>query len=119
VILEKQYTNESATSSIELLKLAKNAMRDYSTLEREYNISLIDASNIRGYIGQELTIGLPIKISSEEYYDGYDDIKTSLNQYLFISDLSYNLRSDSNVSVTVNSIKYEDKLIRQLAKLIR
>lgn len=119
VILEKKYTNTSATTSEELLKMAKLAMRDYSQLEREYNISLIDASHLRGYEGQELSIGLPIQLSAEEYYDGYDDIKTSLNQYLFITDLSYNLRSDSNVSITVNSIKYEDKLIRQLAKLIR
>jgi hypothetical protein len=71
------------------------------------------------YLGQELKIGESILIDAEEYYDDPDDIYKSLSQYLFISDISYSLRKNSDIQVTVNTIKYQDKLIQRLVKLIK
>lgn len=118
VVLETNYTNEDAGTSAELLTLAENYFKDLSRPERNYNISVIDALKLDGYNGQEVNIGDPIQIDAEEYYDEYDDIKKTLSQYLFVTDISYDLRKDTDIQLTVNSIKYQDKLIRRLAKLI-
>ena len=118
VILETNYTNQDAGTPTELLTLATNYFKDLSRPERNYNISVIDALKLGGYNGQEINIGDPIQIDAEEYYDEYDDVKKTLSQYLFVTDISYNLRKDTDIQLTVNSIKYQDKLIRRLAKLI-
>lgn len=119
VILEENYSNEDATTSAELMESASYYFRDLSEPERQYNLTLIDINNLKGYHGEELTIGKPIAINAEDYYDSYDEIKTTLNQYLFITDINYTLRSDSDIGLTVNSIKYQDKLIKRLVKLIK
>lgn len=134
VLLEDSFSNPQASSSLELYTLAKTAFKDKQEPERSYSISLINAYNtlmVRNihtdsndlswnkYNGQELKIGESILVDAEEYYGSLDDIYQSLTQYLFISDISYDLRKDSDIQVTVNSIKYEDKLIQRLVKLIK
>jgi hypothetical protein len=100
--------------------MAKMAFRDYSNIEANYNISVIDPYTLKGYIGQELKIGDAIELIAEELYpDLNSDIYKSLNQYLYISDINYDLRSDKDIQITVNDIKYQDKVIGQLIKLIR
>ena len=114
------------------------AFKDKQKPERSYNISLIDAYNTvqiktqeesdrwsnnktswTDYRGQELKIGDGILVDVEEYYDTPDNIYQDLSQYLFITDISYDLRKDSDINITVNTIKYQDKLIKRLAKLIK
>lgn len=119
VVLESKYENKDATTSEELFNLSTNAFKDLSQPERNYNISIIDLASLSGYQGQELCIGDSILLDAEDYYEEYDDIKTTLSQYLFITDISYTLRKDSNISLTVNSIKYQEKLIQRLVKLIK
>ena len=119
ILLESSYSNDTASTAAELYFFASNAFKDMAAPERAYNIALIDTQHLKGYQGQELKIGDSIAINSGEYYNGEDDIKKSLSQFLFITDISYNLRSDSDLTLTVNSIKYQDKLIQRLAKLIR
>ena len=82
--------------------------------ENGYSISIIDISNILGYYGQEITIGDGIKIKTEA-----DALRNALSQYLFVTDISYDLRKDNGIQLTVNSIKYQDKLIQRLVKLIK
>jgi hypothetical protein len=128
--LEESYSNKNATTSKELFSLATIAFKDKQEPEKGYSISLInpaqdllvkdgDSFNYKRYSGQELKIGEGILLNADEYYDNYDDVYKTLSQYLFISDISYNLRKDSDIQVTVNSIKYQDKLIQRLAKLIK
>ena len=117
-ILETTFSSQDAGTSTELLTLATNYFKDLSRPERNYNIAVIDVSKLDGYRGQEINIGDPIQIDAEEYYDEYDDVKKTLSQYLFVTDVSYDLRKDTDIQLTVNSIKYQDKLIRRLAKLI-
>ena len=99
--------------------MAKLAFKDYTSPEKQYNITLIDAAALDGYQGQELDIGDSILIRTADYYDAVDETYRALNQYLFISDIGYSLRQDTNISLTVNTIKYQDKLLQSLVKLIR
>ena len=119
IFLENTYSNENARSSLQLLQMAKLAFKDYTSPEKQYNITLIDAAALDGYQGQELDIGDSILIRTADYYDAVDETYRALNQYLFISDISYSLRQDTNISLTVNTIKYQDKLLQSLVKLIR
>ena len=99
--------------------MAKLAMQDFNNIEREYNITTIDTFALKGYEGQQINIGDSIALNAEELYTGFDDIKESLKQYLFVTDINYTLRQDTDVNLTVNKIKYQDKMIQQLAKLIK
>lgn len=120
LIYEQTYTNENATSAGELLQMAQYAFQDYNTPETNYNISIIDLTSLKGYQGQELKIGDGVEVDASELYSNIDsDIYRSLSQYLFITDINYDLRRDDNIQLTVNSIKYQDKVIGQLIKLIR
>lgn len=120
LIYEQSFSNEDATTSRELLKMAQYAFKDYNEPENNYNISIIDTSYLKGYQGQNLNIGDSIEVVASEIYDDTNsDIYRSLSQYLYITDISYDLRRDDNVQLTVNSIKYQDKVIGQLIKLIR
>lgn len=120
IILESKFSDEDATTSKDLLLLAQNAFKDKSMPERGYNISLINnIDQFYGYKGQELKIGDSIRLKANEFYDGFDDISNSLNQLLFITDIKYNLRKDTDINLTVNAIKYQDKLIQRLVKLIQ
>ena len=119
VILESNYSNTDAIDSQGLYLAASNYFKDLYNPERQYNITIIDVNHLKGYSGQQLRIGDPIKVNADEYYDEYDDVKEALKQYLFISDLSYSLRSDADIGITVNTIKYQDKLLQRLVKLIK
>ncbi len=117
VIYERTYSNENAADSDELYELASLAFKDYMIPERNYSITIINNHELN-YNGEELRIGDPIKINVEEYYNIYDSLYKSLSQYLFITDISYSLRSPTDFSLTVNNIKYSDKLLKRLVKLI-
>lgn len=120
LIYEQSYTNEDVTSSKELLTMAQWAFKDYTQPESNYNISVIDSNTLKGYKGQELSIGDGIEVNATELYDDAgSDIYKSLVQYLYITDINYDLRQDDNIQLTVNSIKYRDKVIGELVKLIR
>ena len=119
IFLENVYENQDARTSMQLLKMAKIAFKDYTAPEKQYNITVLDAAALDGYVGQELKIGDSILLNTSDYYDAIDETYRALNQYLFISDISYNLRTDSDISLTVNIIKYQDKLLQSIVKLIR
>ena len=119
ILLEDNFSSSDATTSSELLLLAKYAMKDKTRPERDYRITYINSSALDGYVDSELKIGDGILIDASEYYDEIDNVTSSLSQYLFITDISYDLRKDSDIQLTVNSIKYQDKLIQRLAKLIK
>lgn len=118
VLFEKSYTNSDATTSEKLYDAAMNELLDTTTPERSYNMSIIDWHSLKGYDGHELRIGDPIKINADELYSDKDFVYHSLSQLLFISDISYTLRDPSSLSVTVNNVKYSDKLINRLVSLI-
>ena len=118
VLFEKSYTNSDATTSEELYDAAMNELLDTTIPERSYNMSIIDWHSLKGYDGHELRIGDPIKINADELYSDKDFVYQSLSQLLFISDISYTLRDPSSLSVTVNNVKYSDKLINRLVSLI-
>jgi hypothetical protein len=119
-----------ATNSLDLLQSAKYAMKDYSDPEKQYSLSLINNVNLFQITNEnqqliykpvttKINIGDPIKVNALEYRDQLDDIYQMLAQYLFVTDISYNLRIDGDLQVTVNNLKYQDKLIKSLVKLIK
>ena len=119
ILLESVYSNQDATSPQDLYVLASNFLKDKTEPEKGYSISIIDLDRLQGYYGQELSISTGIEINVEEYYDNSDYLSKALSQYLFITDISYDLRKPSDIQITVNSIKYQDKLIQRLVKLIK
>lgn len=119
LLLENVYTNENATNSLDLLKMAKLYFKDLNTPERQYNITVIDTASLDNYKGEEIRIGDGIRVNAQEFYNEYDVIYQSLSQYLFVSDISYSLRQVTDISLTVNDIKYSDKMIQRLVKLIK
>lgn len=119
VFLEKVYSNNNVRSSKQLLQMSLLVMQDYTAPEKQYNITTIDIAALEGYTGQELTIGDNILLETSDFYTDVDDMYRSLNQYLFISDISYSLRQDTDIKLTVNTIKYQDKLLQSIVKLIR
>lgn len=119
VVLENSYTNNDATTTNELYTAAYYYFLDLTKPERQYNISITDLYLLKGYHGQELKIGDPIELRADDFYSKQDLIYKSLKQYLFISDLSYDLRNQSKLTVTINNVKYSDKLINRLVSLIK
>ena len=117
--LEKVYSNDDITSSEELRKMARLELQRYSRPEFNYNITINDVYSLWGYKSHMLNIGDPILLDTTSYYQEFDQLTTALNQYLFITDISYDLRTDFGISVTVNNLKYTDKLMQQLVSLIR
>lgn len=119
LLLENVYTNENATNSVDLLKMAQLYFKDLNTPERAYNITVIDTASLMNYNGAEIRLGDGIQIRANELYNEYDAIYQSLSQVLFVSDIGYSLRNVTDISLTVNDIKYSDKMIQRLAKLLR
>jgi len=124
MILQNSYKNENATSSLELLQMAQYAFKHQSNPEAEYSISVLNSADLKGldghsYYGQEIRIGDGIKVDAQAYYNEYDQIYRSLSQYLFISKISYSLRNPIDISLTVNDVQYEDKIVQRLVKLIK
>lgn len=137
LLLERDYNDPDAMDSLELLQKAKYAFKDYENPEAEYFLTLIKSPELRRinrYIkdnetveiipstaiyGQEIRIGDSIRLRAEEYYNEYDQIYSSLSKYLFITEISYTLRDSANFSVTVNDVRYQDKLIQRLVRLMK
>ena len=127
--MENKFTPEDASNSWEVYVLSKNAFKDLSYPEKDYSLKVINStqllmidnggSNWVKYADKELTIGEAIAINSNDLYKNFDEVKRSLQQYLFITDISYTLRNDTDVQLTVNIIKYQDKIIRRLVNLIK
>lgn len=119
LFFEGVFEYPTATTSQELYDMASYYFKEKSKPEINYSITVLDPHSLKGYQGEELKIGYPILIDATEYPLESLKVKKSIDQYLFITDISYSLRSDTNINITVNSIKYDDKLIQKLAKLIR
>lgn len=124
LILENNYENTTATKSTDLLKLAQYAFRDYQKPEAQYNITTIDLSSLANYQnfdyeGVEIRVGDGIRINAQDYYNSYDTLYKDLSQFLFVTSIQYDLRKATDISLGVNSIKYQDKLIDKLIQYIR
>ena len=119
IILEEVYSDSDAISSNDLLKGARNYLRQYYQPENNYSVSVINRSDLEGP-GYVPKIGQGILIDPTYYVKrSSKNFTSAIQQYLFVTDISYTLRSNSDIRLTVNSIKYSDKLIQRMAKLIK
>ena len=119
VVLENSYNNSTAVNADELYIAASNYFKDKAAPEKQYNISIIDIYNLKGYNNQKIQVTDQIRLAGQDFYDEIDELKDLINQPLFVSEISYSLRSDGDIKLTVNVIKYQDKLIRKLVSLIK
>lgn len=119
VILENSYSNSTAVNAEELYVAASNYFKDKAAPEKQYNISVIDIYSLKGYNNQKIQVTDQIRLAGQDFYDEMDELKDLINQPLFVSEISYSLRSDGDIKLTVNTIKYQDKLIRKLVSLIK
>ena len=119
VILENSYSNSTAVNAEELYIAASNYFKDKAAPEKQYNISVIDIYSLKGYNNQKIQVTDQIRLAGQDFYDEMDELKDLINQPLFVSEISYSLRSDGDIKLTVNTIKYQDKLIRKLVSLIK
>lgn len=118
LIIEQSYENTDALTSEELYNFAYAQFKDINKPEYDFSATVIEATKLKGYTGQELHIGDPIKIEMQSVMDaGKDNI--SLQQLLYISGINYSLRKDSSTELTLNTLKYNDKLAQKLARLIK
>ena len=118
LVVEQSYENTDALTSEELYNFAYAQFKDINKPEYDFSATVIEATKLKGYTGQELHIGDPIKIEMQDVMDTGKD-NTSLQQLLYISGISYSLRKDSSTELTLNTLKYNDKLAQKLAKLIK
>lgn len=118
-ILENSYSNSTAVNAEELYVAASNYFKDKAAPEKQYNISVIDIYSLKGYNNQKIQVTDQIRLAGQDFYDEMDELKDLINQPLFVSEISYSLRSDGDIKLTVNTIKYQDKLIRKLVSLIK
>lgn len=119
IILEEVYSDSDAISSNDLLKGARNYLRQYYQPENNYDVSIINRGDLEGP-GFVPEIGQGILMNASYYAQiASRNFTSAIQQYLFVTDISYTLRSNSDIKLTVNSIKYSDKLIQRMAKLIR
>ena len=118
-ILENSYSNSTAVNAEELYIAASNYFKDKAAPEKQYNISVIDIYSLKGYNNQKIQVTDQIRLAGQDFYDEMDELKDLINQPLFVSEISYSLRSDGDIKLTVNTIKYQDKLIRKLVSLIK
>lgn len=118
VLLEKVYGNEEAINSEELYKLASLELQQLTNPERSYSITISDIWKLRGYEGQHLHIGDPILIDVTHYFSDNSVLSQLVSEFLYISDINYTLRQYNGLGLTVNNLKYNEKLFQQLVKLI-
>jgi hypothetical protein len=132
LIVENTYTNDSALTPQLLLKAAQNKFNELSEPEPNYNVSMLDVYNENASIRSNIEITDQIHLNTQETgfvleYNEYnalpktinkDKLICLLNKTLFITEISYSLRTDEKVSITVNPVRYGDILIDRLAKLL-
>ena len=118
VFLEATYKNELATTPELLYSAAFNKFQELSNPEPEYSITAIDLKNITGIDLYQLELGDQIRIEDNLIEQKPDQLKRLLQQRLFISKIDYTLRSDDNIKITVNPVKYDDVLLERLVKLL-
>ena len=120
LFLESTYEDADATTSKELYEAAQVYRNSLKAPDYTYNISTIDINSLQGYDDEDLDVGDPIELDAQDFITTNDsELLDRLQQYLFISSISYTLRSDSEIQLSVNTINYQDKRIRQLVKFIR
>lgn len=118
-LLENSYTDSLATNSEDLYNATMAFFKDQCAPEKSYDLSIIDIYALKGYTGQEVKVTDQIRIASQDFYQELDELKDILDQVLFVKEVQYKLRSDTDIKLSVNIIKYQDKMIKRLVKLIR
>jgi hypothetical protein len=134
-LIENTYENNSALTPTLLLAAAKQKFQELREPEPNYNVSMLDVYNDDLQLNGKLIISDQIGLSLSEtdfvvgdnrsYTDivngeenSFNKLKQLIMKTLFVTEISYSLRQDQAVTITVNPVRYGDVLIDRLVKLL-
>lgn len=115
------YTNDDAANSEILYEAANNQFKDYSTPEPSYNLALMDILSLNNLDPYNIRVGDQIKInyqSTNKILNYNDELDNLMTNKLYVSSISYALRSDESLTVTVAASKFTDLLNKRLARIL-
>ena len=92
--------------------------KDVYKPEAQYSLGMIDIYNIKNALATSIQLTDKILIEYEFFENKPTQIQNLLKEPLYITGISYSLRSDTDIEITVNSIKYTDKLISRLGQFV-
>ena len=119
-IYEGEYSNTDETDS---LSLYNQAITHYVGLMRpkaEYSITALDVSALAGSLMKMPEVGDTIKVYEEHIgiNDNLEDTWLKSNE-ITVTAISRDLRKDYDISLTVNTNKYYDRLLQKLLLSIK
>lgn len=118
LIQENYYEDSTSTTPELLLENARIQFEFLSKPEPNYAVSIIDIYNIDNTGLNKIEITDQISIESDIIESKPNEIRRLLSEKLYVSGISHDLRSDADISLIVNPIRYDDKLIKRLVKLL-
>ena len=118
VIIENYYEDTTATTAELLLENARTKFELLSRPEPTYNLAMIDIYNLNNAGLNKVEITDKILLDSKVIEDKPGELQQLLNEQLYVSSISYNLRSDAEINLTVNPVRYDDVLLKRFVKLL-
>lgn len=143
-MIENTYEDTSSLTPSLLLKAAQQKFQELREPEPNYNVSMLDVYNDDLQLNGKLIISDQIGLSLSEtdfvvgedrsyteYITKYDangeaipeavkfnKLKQLIMKTLFVTEISYSLRQDQSVTITVNPVRYSDIMLDRLVKLL-
>lgn len=118
VIIENYYEDTTATTAELLLENARTKFELLSRPEPTYNLAMIDIYNLNNAGLNKIEITDKILLDSKVIEDKPGELQQLLNEQLYVSSINYNLRSDAEINLTVNPVRYDDVLLKRFVKLL-
>lgn len=109
VLIEGFYHNDLESKPEKLLEYANLYFRTYKTPKDDYSIEYLDASDVLGTEVKNIDVGDYISISKQDI-----DFVDKLNQDLRVASISRNLRSSTNISLTIDKIQKTQLLLEKM-----
>lgn len=115
LLLESNFTSSVAYNSESLLSEALNYYKDYEKPQVQFSLTVFQFDQANS----PLRIGDQISLNVEDLYKEYSIIKEALENKLFITEISYNLRKKDSINLSIQTVSYQDRLLSKLIKLIK
>lgn len=109
VLIEGFYHNDLESKPEKLWEYADLYFRTYKKPKDDYSIEYLDASDVLGTEVKNIDVGDYISISKQGI-----DFVDKLNQDLRVASISRNLRSSTNISLTIDKIQKTQLLLEKM-----
>src|SRR5574344_451788 len=144
LLIENTYEDTSSLTPSLLLKAAQQKFQELCEPEPNYNVSMLDVYNDDLQLNGKLIISdqIGLSLSETDFVVGEDrsyteciikynaegeavpeavkfnKLKQLIMKTLFVTEISYSLRQDQAVTITVNPVRYSDIMLDRLVKLL-